>query len=281
MGDSAAEWSFWAGFDGLVAQQSIQAATLLVGGMVAGAGQRHGLALGAGVGLMDALLSLGLKLVSREAPGELVVFGQPVLHAFVGAVGGVIGCRIWQPAPELPPLTVDGRSAPETLTTILPDRPVAVSVDPAPWGRILIGIAVAVGGTLWARMIRDFVVVASGGSGHEMLQSQFITWEICVVAQVIGGCIAGANTRRGALFGFWVGLPAAGLLAIVQSVADIRSQAHEVPAGLLGLVVPEGAPAAVLIQAVQALLLCVLGGWLGGLILPAIKPKRRLGDGAR
>jgi hypothetical protein len=279
--DSATEWSFWGGFDGLAVQQSIHTASLLVGGVIAGAGQRHGLAIGAGVGLLNALLSLGLKFKSREATDELIVFGQPVLHAFVGAVGGVIGSRIWQPAPELPLLTADGWLGREALTTILPDRPVAVGVDPIPWGRILIGIALAVGGTLWAQMIRDFVVVASGGSGHEMRQSQFITWEICVVAQVIGGSIAGANTRGGALFGFWVGLSSAGLLTIALSASDIRSQAHEVPAGLLGLAVPEGTPAALLIQAVQALLLGVVGGWLGGLILPATKQKRRLGAGAR
>src|SRR5581483_6949455 len=104
----------------------------------------------------------------------------------------------------------------------LPDRPTATVAEPLPWGRIILGTAVAVGGTLWARMIRDFVVVASGGSGYEMQQSQFITWEISVVAQVIGGGIAGASTRGGAVYGLWVGLPAAGLLAVAQVVANIR-----------------------------------------------------------
>jgi hypothetical protein len=273
-GDAAAEAAYWGSFDGLIVQQAMQAVTLLLGGMIAAAGQRHGLAVGAGVGGLNALLAIGLRLAAREPTDELFLYGQPVLHAFVGAIGGVIGSRLWQPAPQLPPLAAENRYGNEMLTTVLPDRPSDVTVEPLPWGRMLIGIGVAVGGTLGARMIRDLVVVASGGTGHEMQQSQFITWEITLVAQLIGGAIAGANTRGGVSCGFWVGLPSAGLLLLANSLTDIPTQAHVVPAWLLGLPVPEGSTAAFVIQAVQALALCVLGGWLGGLILPSALARR-------
>jgi hypothetical protein len=144
----------------------------------------------------------------------------------------------------------------------------------------MLGTAVAVGGTVGARLIRDFLVVASGGSGYEMRQSQFIAWGISAVAQVVGGGIAGANTRSGAAYGFRVGLPAAVLLVIVQVVADLRTSAPAVLGWLLGVSVVDGSGAALLIQGVQALILGVVGGWLGGLILPAIPPKRRPDGGA-
>src|SRR5207253_2664906 len=94
-------------------------------------------------------------------------------------------------------------------------------IEPLPLARILAGVAVAVAGTLGARMIREFVVVAGGGTGREM-QSQFITWEIALVAQVIGGATAGARTRAGVLFGFCVGLPVAAILVIAQAVAAVH-----------------------------------------------------------
>jgi hypothetical protein len=279
--DVAAAAAFWDGFDGLVVQQLMQATTLLIGGLIAGAGQRHGLAVGATVGVLSAALTIGMKLMAHEWPNDLILYGQPILLPFVGAVGGLIGSRVWQPAPELPPFTGDGRQGQEVLTTVLPEQPSDTAVEPLPWGRMLVGTAVAVGGTLGARLIRELILLASGGTGHEMQQSQFITWEIAVVAQVMGGGIAGANTRGGAVYGFWVGLLAAALLPLGRSMAGARFQAHEVSAWLLGLSVPEGSPAALFIQGVQVLVLATLGGWLGSLTLPAVLPRRTSDAAAR
>src|SRR5439155_11315931 len=135
-----------------------------------------------------------------------------------------------------------------------------VETEPLPLARILLGMAMSVGGTLAARLIRDFVVVAGGGTGREMQQSQFITWEIALVAQLIGGAVAGAGTRSGAAYGFWVGLPSAALLVLIHAVAAVRVPAQAVPAWLLGVSAPEGSGAALAIQGAQALLLGLIGG---------------------
>jgi hypothetical protein len=268
-GGVAAIEAYWDGpLTGLITQQALGATALFAGGMVAAAGRRHGAVLGAALGVLNAALLLGLHLLFRRSSDEATWYGQPLLNVFVGTVGGAVGSRIWQPAPELPPLTGDGRNAQEALTTVLPDRPARVVRQPVPWLRILIGIGAAIAGTLGARLIRDLVIVVGGGTGREM-QSQFITWEIALVAQVMGGAIAGAVTRGGAAYGFWVGLPTAAFLIAAQSAWDVPMPGQEVRAWLLGAAVPDGSPAAVLIQGVQVLLMATLGGWLGSLALPA------------
>jgi hypothetical protein len=106
------------------------------------------------------------------------------------------------------------------------------------------------------------------------MQSQFITWEIALVAQVIGGTVAGAGTRGGALYGFWVGVAAAVCLAVVQSLAVGRVPAHSAPGWLIGGAGADASPAGLTVLAIQAVLLGIVGGWLGGLVLPA-DPGRR------
>src|SRR5262249_51717731 len=148
----------------------------------------------------------------------------------------------------------DGRNTEEALTTVLPDRPTRVVTEPVPWLRILAGIGAAITGTLGARLIRDLVILAGGGTGREM-QSQFITWEIALVAQGMGGAIAGAATRGGGAYGLWVGLPAAAFLVAAQAVSGVPLPGQEVRSWLLGAAVPDGSPAAALIQGIQVLLM--------------------------
>jgi hypothetical protein len=272
--DPATEAEFWdRTVGGLITLQALQAVALLAGGMVATAGRRHGVAMGTALGVFNAVLILTLQRLMHQPTDEFSSYGQPLLNAFVGAVGGAIGSRVWQPPPELPPLIGDGRTGEKALTTAIPDRPVEVLDEPWPWGHIALGAAIAVGGTLGARVIRDFVVMAGGGTGREM-QSQFITWEIALVAQVIGGTVAGAGTRGGALYGFWVGVAAAVCLAVVQSLAVGRVPAHSTPGWLIGGAGADASPAGLTVLAIQAVLLGIVGGWLGGLVLPA-DPGRR------
>lgn len=272
-GGPAAEETFRDSLGGLVLRQALQAAALIVGGMLAAAGRRRGMLIGATVGVANALLLIGLQHAFRRGVDDFFWLSQPPLHAFVGAAGGVIGSWVWQPPPRLAPLTGDGRAGQEALSTVIPERPEEVDFEPWPWGHILLGVLVAVGGTIGARFIRDLVVVAGGGTGREM-QSQLITWEIALMAQVIGGVIAGAATRNGVLYGFWVGVPAAVILAIGQSVPALRVPSQALPSWLAAAPGGEGEPIVLVLQGIQAVLLGTLGGWLGALILPA-DPGRR------
>src|SRR5439155_24965860 len=128
------------------------------------------------------------------------------------------------------------------LTVVLPDVTESPDAEPLPWGRILLGAMIAAGGTMWARLVLSFVLADSGAA--ELLQSQFITWELTVVAQVLGGVVAGSNTRNGFQYGFWVGMLSAAAIMVLLSAADMRLPTNEALSAIFGLPLPEGSPAA-------------------------------------
>lgn len=269
--DPAAAAAFWTGIEGTATTQAIQAAAIFVSAIVAGAGQRRPLGIGAVLGALNGLMLVAFQVVFRQSVDVLILFAQPVVHAALGAIGASVGGRIWQSAPDLPIFARSDGPADEMLSIVLPEQRETIEIEPTPWGRLVLGTVVAVGGTFAARWIRDFVVMAGGGSGHEM-QSNFITWEIAALAQVVGGMIAGSNTQNGAIYGFWTGLLSAAFVVLVPSFAAGRiagPEISEVSAWLLGSSLREGSPAAIVVQGIQALVFGFLGGWLGSLILPA------------
>lgn len=259
------EPAFWASFSGTVATQTIQAIALLMAAVFAGAGQSRPLIVGILLGALNALMFLVFQVVVRQ-PIEPLMYAQPFLQAAIGTIGSIIGARIWQPAPPPPALAAATGPGEESLSIVLPDEPEYLPPEPFPWLRFAVGTIIGIGGTFGARWIRDFVVVAGGGTGHEM-QSNFITWQIAVLSQVIGGIIAGANSRQGAIYGFWVGIIAAAFIILVPSLVDMP--APDVSAWILGAGASDSRPAALMIQGIQALFFGFLGGWLGALILPA------------
>lgn len=274
---------FWSGIEGTAASQFIQAVAVFIAAIVAGAGQQRPMAVGAILGALNGFLLVAFQVVFRQPLDPLILFAQPVVHAALGAIGASVGGRIWQPAPELPFLPMAGEPASDMLSIVLPERSEIVEIEPFPWTRILLGTFVAAGGSFASRWIRDFVVMAGGGTGHEM-QSTLITWEIAAVAQIIGGIIAGSNSQNGAVYGFWTGLLSASLVVLIPSLAAGRisgPEISEVSAWLLGSSLREGSPAAIVVQGIQALVFGFVGGWLGSLILPARIVPRSIASSAR
>jgi hypothetical protein len=275
----AEELAFWTTLPGVIVQQLAQGVALVVGGMLAGAGQKRGLTVGATLGALNAALLIGLQLLARQQPAEIVLYAQPVLHALVGGIAGMLGAVVWRPGPDLGDLNA-GTKSPDLLTTTLPPVREVTIPEPLPWGRLFVGTTVAVVGALGAGLIRNLVMSAGGNrGGYELQQSQFITWQIALIAMVVGGGIAGSSTRGGALYGFWVGVLAAGLLAVLAATVDLRLKMSEVAAWFLGAQVADGSPASLAFQVVQTVLAGTLGGWLGSLIMPAPPARKRYDDG--
>lgn len=275
--------TFWSGLEGTAIAQSIQGVAIFLAAIIAGAGQQRPLAIGAMLGALNGLLLVAFQVVFRQPIDALILFAQPIVHAALGAIGASVGGRIWQPAPGLPDIADPGEPESDLLSIVLPEQAELVEIEPFPWARILFGTIVAVGGTFAARWIRDFVVMAGGGTGHEM-QSNFITWEISAVAQIVGGIIAGSNSRNGAVYGFWTGLLSAALIVLIPSIVPGRisgPEISEVSAWLLGSSLREGSPAAIVAQGIQALVFGFTGGWLGCLILPSRIVPRSLASSAR
>lgn len=289
----------------LLMQQAVQILSLILGGALAGAGQRRGVLNGAVVGVWNVMLYFVYKLVDRslsDNPHELVaVYGQPILHAFFGALGGFIGKMLWKPLPApyqgdllgLPPALptpVSMGSVAAPLPTIQPVRPVPSAgewlvafVGPLAWGRILLGTALTVVGTFSASRILDFVltITETRKSYISDEQSQLMTWEVFVLVMVAGSAVAGASRNNGAKQGLCVGLITGVLLIFLHATGILgsRSQpAHTLVFKLLGLLSAfptplETAPYTIL----STLLLGMIGGWFGSILLPPInrtKPER-------
>jgi hypothetical protein len=271
---AAEEAAFWHDANGQILAQMMQGVTLFIGGMLAGAGHSQSVAAGAALGVANSVLLSMMLVLLKHNPTEMMLYAQPVVHAVIGAAGGFFGHRVWQPVPQLAPLR-PSRKGEETLSVRLPEVDELPDFEPLPWIRILLGAIVAVGGTMWARTILNFALFGSGT--QELVQSQFITLALTVVFQLIGGGIAGSNTRNGFQYGFWVGMLTAGAIVVLISSAGMPLPTNEALGTIFGLELPHGSPPAVVFQAGQALLLGIVGGWLGGLILPRLSRRRRLG----
>jgi hypothetical protein len=246
----------WATLYGLIFLQGMQAFGLLVGGALAGAGKRHGLIYGAVVGIWNGVISVLVQPDQAHALTAVTLYGQPVLQTAFGAVGGLLGMLIWKPLPRYEPLAVPRGKLP-------PPRPNGPSVfaGPIAWGRVLAGVAVAVGGTIWANTLLDMVMEASEGkltiSTH--LQAQLVTWEITTLAILVGSSLAGANTNNGLKQGLCVGLGAAAVLL------GLRIGAQQAPS-----------VEQLVYTAATTLAVALLGGWFGGSLFPPLVQRKRL-----
>jgi hypothetical protein len=268
--------AFFDGFAGLVTVQSLQGVALLIGALFAGAGQPRGAVAGAVLGIWNAALVLVAQTAFGHRVNDLTLYGVPVLHAFVGALGGGIGSLIWKPLPQLASLV----PAPDPgLKLITPTE----KTVPFAWGRILTGVAIAVGGTVWAHTIRNFVSDASHGALHtdSLLQAQFITWEISTMAILVGAAFAGCTTANGTKQGAAVGvLAGAGIVAVHVALGRNQYPAQEFlleQLGGVGRIVGGMTAQIAALLMVNAFLLSLLGGWFGGQLMPpAGPPKQRL-----
>ncbi len=248
----------WGSPGGLVLLESLRLLTLLVGAVLAGGGQRHGVVLGALVGLGNGLLSV--LWVSGPLPvrSAVVMYGQPLLQTAFGALGGWIGCAYWQPVPLADPeqLRPARKQAARRRRSLFAGR--------IAWFRAALGIALAVAGTLSASVVLDFVIDASQGklSTTDEMVDRVVTWEIKALALVLGGALAGATRANGLKQGLAVAVGSSAILIGIQ----LNQPNHRLELALLNLV--------------SCFSLALAGGWFGSqLFPPVLKLRRRRGLG--
>jgi hypothetical protein len=250
----------WADVRNLLILQGLQLFGLIVGGLVTGGGQRSGLVLGAVVGTWNGLLSV----VLRQNPGQELtlvgLYGQPLLQATVGAVGGWLGSLIWKPIPSsaVPTVLIPRRKK-------VPRRRLPILAGQVAWFRVVAGTSLGVAGTLTAGIIFQKLMDAAGGrmAGVPDLQDRLITWEIKALAMLVGAALAGATTQNGLKQGLFVGLVAGVVLVGVQ--APLNDGWWDVAFWTMA----------------STLSLSLAGGWFGGqLFPPVVKIRNRGGLGA-
>jgi len=279
----SADPTFWQALTPVLVKQGLQVFGILIGAMVAGAGQRWGFLYGCFLGVANGVLFFvgqylaGQALSATEHAVEL--FGLPIIDATFGILGGFIGNQIWKPLPTL--------TTPTPALTPLPElrsqRKPPILSGPVAWGRVLMGVAIAVAGTVSANHIRDFVIEASGGvlTPETRLQADFITWEISVLAVMLGSAWAGATTPNGMKQGWVVGFIAAALLFVIYLYLGAKKPPEVTLGFVLAGIHLQGVSIHMqhfLFTITNVLALALVGGWFGGQLLPPLAPTRRRKD---
>jgi len=259
----------WATLFGLVLQQGLQGFGILVGGVLAGAGQRRGIVIGTVLGILSCFVVLvvdyfgapHVTLFGTQGDGQpltiVAQYGQPLLMVVVGAVGGLISSLIWKP---LPTLTAPApANAGKSSIKLARRHKAGLFSGPIAWPRVVLGIAATVAGSFWANSILKLVLDSSDGklSISSRLQAQLVTMEICALAVLIGSSLAGATTVNGLKQGLCVGIGA----TLILFAIDLRN--------------PSVAGHKMVYTAISTLGLSLLGGWFGAHLFPPILGGRR------
>jgi putative membrane protein (TIGR04086 family) len=253
----------WSTLTGLVVLQALQGLSLIIGGALAGAGQRRGLLVGTLVGLIHGALSILIQTIRGEPVTEIALYGQTILHVAFGMLGGVIGSSIWRPLPELAMPDLDG---PDKLRTHGWQPFFASLRGPVMWGRVFAGIVIVTAGFLWGPALLNSVLVASQGTlriSHH-LQAQLVTWEIVGLATLFGAAIAGATTPNGLKHGLFVGVGTCIVLIGNYLGSRIINQDQ------------------IILTVSSIVTLTIAGGWFGGRLFPPVRAsnRRRYGSAA-
>jgi hypothetical protein len=255
-----AQKSVWSTLYGLVLLQALQGLSLLVGGAVAGAGQRRAITVGAVVGLTHSFLLVLIQRLQGEAITEIGLYGQPVLHIAFGTLGAVIGSCIWRPLPTLtmPEFDAESKAARGRRRTSAWEA----WRGPVAWGRVFAGIVIVTAGFLWGPALLNLVLEASQGKlrVNDHLQAQLVTWEIIGLATLLGAAIAGATTRNGLKQGLCVGIGSSIVLV-----------GNYLGASLVGL-------EQVVFTVFSIMCLTIAGGWFGGQLFRPLGPVMRRRD---
>jgi hypothetical protein len=257
-----AQQSVWSTLFGLVLLQAVQGLSLLVGGAVAGAGQKRAITVGALVGLAHAFILLFIQGLQGQPITEIALYGQPVLHIAFGTLGAVIGSCIWRPLPTLtmPEFDIDAKAPRGRGRT----SAWAALRGPVAWGRVFAGIVTVTAGFLWGPALLNLVLEASQGKlkVNDHLQAQLVTWEIIGLATLLGAAIAGATTPNGLKQGLCVGIGSC--IVLVGNYLGARTVGLE----------------QIVFTVFSILSLTVAGGWFGGQLFRPVPLMRRRGLGS-
>jgi hypothetical protein len=240
----------WNTLFGLILLQALQGVGLLIGGMLTGVGRKQGAFYGAVVGVWCGVISLVIASQLGTALTPVALYGQPILQTAFGAIGGLLGSLIWRP---LPRLSLPGDSRPVRLLPPSTRKPHFLS-GPVSWWRIMAGVAVAVGGSMWANVILELVLESSDGrlTIDSHLQAQLVTFEIIAIALFGGGALAGATTVNGIKQGLFVGL-CVGAVSTGLRLGMGKTQLE-----------------AIIFSSFAAVALGIVGGWFGHHLFPPI-----------
>ncbi len=241
---------------GILVLQCMRMFALFTGTVFAAAGQRRAAFLGAMIGAWNGVLSVLLLTDRAQAQTLIALLGQTLLQAAMGAVGGWFGAALWKPLSETNPAELSLAPPRRFLR-----RQRSLFSGPVVWARVVVGVVLAVAGTLLATLLFEKILDMSHGAlgTVDEMQDRLITLEIKALALLFGGALAGATTRNGLKQGLCVGLASTIILV------GIEMNYVERWLQLAGY------------TALAAFFLSLAGGWFGSQLFPPImrRPRRR------
>ncbi len=247
-----------ASWNGRVLMELLHLIPLLLGGILAGAGQKRAFLLGFLIGLLNSGLCLLLAVVLTHQAGVLSWYGQPLLQGVFGSLGAWLGSTIWKPL-VISSLSVDAAKGNKNGSR---RRQRSLLSGRIAWFRVGLGVLLAVAGSLWAEFLFQAALRASGGQFEtaSYQQDRIFVWEVKALAVLFGGALAGATTANGFKQGLFVGTGATLILMLMPS-----SHATVVVA---------------VMSVVSTFTLSIAGGWFGSQLLPPIIPRPTTRDSA-
>jgi len=242
---------------GIVLHHAILGFSLLLGGLLCGAGQSRGIFYGAFVGLASGVISFCVQDLKGEFYFTHLVYAIPLIHLATGALGGALGMLIWRPTPKLPEL--DGSTPTPAVVSTFGSTIDHLFAGPFHLGRVCAGAFLIVVGVVWSNAILEFLLRASNGALtiSSQMQAQLVTMEITALVALVGAGFAGATTRNGFKQGFGVGLCSATIVLGLQ-INNPRFNLESAIFTLSGIVI-----------------IALVGGWFGGQLFPPIGERRR------
>jgi hypothetical protein len=238
----------------VVVIQVMQAVTLLAGGMLAGSGQRNGILLGAVVGVWNGVLTGLTPQWAGQSLSAVALYGDPLLQTSLGALAGWMGSTFWKPLPE------SESRGPQRIVRKAPKRArPPLFAGRIAFFRVLLGSALAVGGTLSASALFALIDRLGEGelAGNGTTLDLVVTWEIKALALIAGGLLGGSNTYNGLKQGLCVGIITALVLAALEAQGVDRWM------DAIGLLL------------LSSTSLCLVGGWFGCQLLPPVVKYRK------
>lgn len=256
----AAGWdaTAWMSPFGLMLLHTFHFAALVAAGMLVAANQPRGVACAVALGLWNGIVFLGVHRGALDLLGSTVFFAQPFLHVVFGAIGGVLGNRIWQPAPLFSVEPTEAEKEAEAKKKKAASRAKLWLYGPVHPARIAVGAVLAAAAVIFARVILEQIVAFSGGAfrigshAHETL----FRYQIAALGAFLGAAFGGACTLNGFKQGLFIG-PIAATVYLGSQFADPNAQFETALLTVLGVLV-----------------LSVAGGAFGSHLFPPLVPQR-------